>query len=140
MLPRLWLSPLVLLLTAQAWAAEPPPLQPQLAGATDQIIVKLRPTAQRSMMFSAETQVEAAIANVGLGIPASYERSMGGNAHVVQLPGTMSVQEAQDVRPSNHKWRYPKARPNADVGGLVPPGQIYGQRARCFGTITGHRV
>ena len=96
MLPRLWLSPLVLLLTAQVWAAEPPPLQPQLAGATDQIIVKLRPTAQRSMMFSAETQVEAAIANVGLGIPASYERSMGGNAHVVQLPGIMTIQEAQD--------------------------------------------
>ena len=96
MLLRLWLSPLVLLLTAQVWAAEPPPLQPQLAGATDQIIVKLRPTAQRSMMFSAETQVEAAIANVGLGIPASYERSMGGNAHVVQLPGIMTIQEAQD--------------------------------------------
>ncbi|QTR50074.1 S8 family peptidase [Candidatus Thiothrix anitrata] len=96
MLQRLWLSPLVLLLTAQVWAAEPLPLQPQLSGATDQIIVKLRPTAQRSMMFSAETQVEAAIANVGLGIPANYERAMGDNAHVVQLPGIMTLQEAQD--------------------------------------------
>lgn len=99
MSPRLLLSPIIFMMTAGVWAAphSPAPLQAQLAGETDQIIVKLRPAAtHRSIMISETSQVQAAITSVRLGIRAKYKRSMGGNAHIVQLPGKMTLQEARD--------------------------------------------
>jgi serine protease len=99
MIPRLLLFPLAFTMAANAWAATPSqaPLQVQVAAETDQIIVKLHHNAaHRSVMMSETSQVQEAIDSVGMGIQATYERAIGGDAHVVQLPGKMTLQEARD--------------------------------------------
>lgn len=93
---RLWIVLLILLWGSGVGATTLLPSSGVSAGATDQIIIKLHPTAQGMAARNETAQVEEAIAGVGLGIPATYKRAMGGNAHVIQLPGTMSLQEAQD--------------------------------------------
>ncbi|KPV43145.1 hypothetical protein SE17_44355, partial [Kouleothrix aurantiaca] len=78
-------------------AAARPAASPPAPGQSNQIIIALRPSADRATRDSMQRPAQLGALSARAGVQLSYARAMSGDAHVLRLPETVPDAQARAI-------------------------------------------